>query len=72
MHEPSPAPLKPTTLARAAGISVPYASQILSGSRTPPLKMAARIYRLTGHRFGPLSAATKEEAETLTRLAEAQ
>lgn len=50
----------PTTLAAAAGISVPYASQILSGSRVPTWEMAVAIYRKTGKKFGPLANLSDE------------
>ena len=44
----------PTKLAAAAGISVPYASQIMSGRRIPTLALALSIFRKTGCKFGPL------------------
>ena len=41
-------PDTPTELARVAGISMPYASQILSGDRVPARPLAIRIFRATG------------------------
>lgn len=40
--------LKPTVLAKAADISVSYASQVLSGARRPNVRLALEIERLTG------------------------
>lgn len=42
--------ITPTALAEAAQISVPYASQIISGKRSPSLSMALRILHRTGWR----------------------
>jgi hypothetical protein len=65
--------LTPTKLARAAGISVPYASQLLKkpgsdGSRTASLQMAIKIFRATGHKLAPIADATEEEIATLERF----
>lgn len=57
----------PTKLASAAGISVPYASQLLSGSRTPSRKLAITIWRRAGVKLGPLADATPEELEILAK-----
>ena len=61
-------PTKPTALAAMLSISVPYASQLLSGQRpwTRPLAIAA--YRKTGSRLGPLIAATDAEIDVLERF----
>lgn len=59
------APLTPSLLSKTLGISMPYASQILSDNskinRPPKLPMAIRIYRATGHRLGPIADSTEEE-----------
>lgn len=60
--------LTPTKLSQAVGVSVPYASQILSGERTPPVSTAIRIFRATGHRLGALETATDEEIDVLERF----
>ena len=60
--------LTPTTLSRAVDISVPYASQILKGVRTPPQAMAIRIFRATGHKIGPIANASDEEIAVLERF----
>jgi transcriptional regulator with XRE-family HTH domain len=48
------AAMTPTELAAAAGISVPYASQLLSGDRGASLPVALGIYDKTGLQFGIL------------------
>ncbi len=58
----------PTALSSAAGISVPYASQILSGTRVPSQRTAIRIYRQTGVKLGPISQASEGDIEMLSRL----
>jgi plasmid maintenance system antidote protein VapI len=60
--------LTPTALSRAVDISVPYASQILKGVRTPTQSMAIRIYRATGKKFGPIMEATDAEIDVLERF----
>lgn len=64
--------MTPTELAAAAGISVPYASQILSTNpkqrRDPSRAMAFQIYDRTGLRFGPLVNLTAHDIETLRHL----
>lgn len=37
------ADIRPTDLASAAGVTVPYASQLLNGHRQPSLALALRI-----------------------------
>jgi DNA-binding transcriptional regulator YdaS (Cro superfamily) len=60
--------LKPTALAKAIGVSVPYASQLLSGTRTPPVPTAISIFRKTGLKLGPIAQATPEEIDVLERF----
>jgi hypothetical protein len=68
MAEPSPTEkLTPTTLAKAVEISVPYASQILKGVKTPTQALALRIFRSTGHKLPPIAEATEEEISVLER-----
>lgn len=57
----------PTDFAAAAGISVPYASQILSGKRSPAMSLAISIYRKTGRRFGALVDVPDDEIDVLER-----
>jgi transcriptional regulator with XRE-family HTH domain len=57
--------MTPTELAQAAGISVPYASQVLSGERGASLPMAFKIYDATGLQFGILKGLQKETVEQL-------
>ena len=65
--------MSPTDLAAKAGISVPYASQLLSGDftkrRQPSLQMALRIYDATGLQLGALSGLSPEEIETSRKVA---
>jgi len=58
----------PTSFAAATGISVPYASQILSGQREPAMSLAISIFRKTGKKFGPIAQATDEEIDVLERV----
>lgn len=55
--------MTPTELSSATGISVSYASMILSGDRKPSLSRALSIYDKTGLLFGPLTGKTKDEIE---------
>ena len=61
-------PPKPTDLANEAGISVPYASELLSGKRTPSTRLAIDIFKKTGLRFGALVGASEQEIGALDRL----
>lgn len=64
-------PLTPTELAEKAGISIPYASQLLSGERKgSSLSMAYRIYDATGLQFGPLVNLTATDIEAMRKLVE--
>jgi transcriptional regulator with XRE-family HTH domain len=66
--------ITPTKLAEAAGISVPYASMILSDSddpnkkRVPPLALAIKIFRTTGLKTGPIAAASDDDIEVMARV----
>lgn len=58
----------PTELAKAADISVGYASMLLSGERDScSLATALKIYDATGLRFGFLTGLTPKEIEPLRR-----
>lgn len=61
--------MTPTELSTATGISVPYASQILSGKRKPPLPVALSIYDATGRQFGGLTGLSKREIEAARKIA---
>ena len=62
-------PMTPTDLSKSAGISVPYASQILSGERKPSLKLAVKIYDATGQAFGALHGLSSKEIEGARKVA---
>lgn len=61
--------MRPTDLAGKLGVSVAYASQLLSGARKPSLELAIRLFDKAGVQLGPLVGATDEEIETLRKLA---
>ena len=60
--------MTPTELSDAAGISVSYASMILSGGRQPSLSRALSIYDKTGLLFGGLKGLTAEEIQRVREL----
>jgi hypothetical protein len=66
--------MTPTQLSKAVGISVPFASQLLSDppKRNPSLEKAFQIYDLTGLQLGALANLTAKEIEMQRRLAEKQ
>jgi transcriptional regulator with XRE-family HTH domain len=64
-----PQSIRPTDLAAKLGVSVAYASQLLSGARKPSLELALRFFDEADVRLGPLVGATDEEIATLRKLA---
>lgn len=60
--------LTPTTLARSAGISVSYASQIMGGQRAPSRTLAVHIFDVTGAKFGALARVSDDDARALVRI----
>lgn len=58
----------PTAFAATAGISVPYASQLLSGARVPSRPLAISIFQRTGRKFGPIAQLSDEDIATLARI----
>lgn len=64
--------MTPTELSRAAGISVPYASQILSAdpvkARAPSRPLAIHIMRATGWRHESIADLTDEQIAVLEEL----
>lgn len=61
--------IRPTDLSAKIGVSVAYASQLLSGARKPSLELALKYFDAAGIRLGPLVGATDEEIATLRKLA---
>lgn len=59
---------RPVALAKDAGISVPYASQILSGTRTPARSLAIHIFRKTGWKHPLIAELTDEQLSTLEQI----
>jgi transcriptional regulator with XRE-family HTH domain len=62
--------MSPTELASAASISVPYASQLLSGKRGASVETAFRVYDATGLQFGPLVNLSPADIEMQRKLIE--
>lgn len=52
----------------AIGIPRPYASQIARSIRKPSLRLALKIFRETGLKFGPLIGATTKDIEAAERI----
>lgn len=49
-------------------VSQPYASQIASGSRAPSVKLAIKIYRATGLKFGPIENANPRQITAMEQV----
>lgn len=47
--------MTPTRLAALAEISIPYASQLLTGARAPAMKTALGLWRKCGLKFGVIA-----------------
>jgi transcriptional regulator with XRE-family HTH domain len=58
----------PTSLACAAGISIPYASQILGDKRTPSRSLAIHIYRKTGWKTSNIASLTEQQIDMLEQI----
>jgi len=58
----------PTSLASAAGISIPYASQILGDKRTPSRALAIHIYRRTGWKTSNIASLTEQQIDMLEQI----
>jgi plasmid maintenance system antidote protein VapI len=67
MSEPLTVTFRPTDLARAAGISVPYASQIISGAKPLHRSLAIKIWDEFKLKLGPIAEASDEDIEVLRR-----
>lgn len=59
------ASITPTALAEAAGISLSYASQIISGKRQPARSLAIHIFRKTGWRHSLLDGLSNDQLDVL-------
>lgn len=62
--------MTPTELSEATGLSVPYASQLLTGKRGASLGTAFKVYDATKLQFGPLHNLTAREIEAMRKLVE--
>lgn len=63
-----PIALTPTRLARIGGVSVPFASQVLSGEKGWPRRLAIRVWRETQQKFGPIADASDEDITVLEKF----
>ena len=63
---------RPTDLAKQLEVSVPYASQLLSGTRVPSMQLAVRILDKTGLKLGPLKDATPAQIRTVRQMVAAE
>jgi len=61
-------PLAPSAFAASADISVPYASQILSGARTPSRPLAIHIFRKTGWKHSTIAELSDEQIALLEEV----
>ncbi|MEH3121115.1 MAG: hypothetical protein PGN16_03900 [Sphingomonas phyllosphaerae] len=52
-------------MAKSVGISLSYASEVLSGARSPSRPLAIRILRRTGWKHDSIKALTPEQIDTL-------
>lgn len=59
---------RPTDISKVADISLPYASQILSGKRIPPRPLAIYLYRKLGWRCSVLDGLTDEQLALLEEI----
>jgi transcriptional regulator with XRE-family HTH domain len=66
--EAEPNKPSPTELAAAIGVSTPYASQLLSGVRIPPVPTAIKVFRAIGLKLGPIQGASDDEIDVLSRF----
>lgn len=60
--------ITPTKLSEAAGISVPYASQIIRGEREPSPDIAVRIFRTIGIKFPPIAHLDNAEIDAVEKM----
>ena len=60
--------IKPTELAAASGISVSYASELLSGVRHPSRKLAIRIFDDTSIQLGPIAGLSEAEIAVARKM----
>lgn len=68
MAEPLNVDFKPSELAKEAGISVPFASQVIGGVKPLPRALAIKIYRWKGLKLGPIAEASDTDIDVLERF----
>jgi transcriptional regulator with XRE-family HTH domain len=62
----------PTEFAAKVGISVSYASEVLTGTRQPSQKLAVKIYQATGRKLGPIAGLGDDDIAALERIESAR
>jgi transcriptional regulator with XRE-family HTH domain len=65
-------PASPTEFAAKVGISISYASEILTGTRQPSQRLAVRIFRATGRKFGPIIGLSDADIAAIDRIEQAR
>lgn len=60
--------IRPTALAASAAISIPYASQLLSGEREPSRTVALRVYDAVGLQLGFLANLSASEIAMIRKI----
>lgn len=53
---------------KGMGVGKGYASAIANGHRKPGLKLAIRLFRITGAKLGPISTLTSAEIDALEKM----
>lgn len=67
MDEPD-SELTASRLSQIGGVSVPFASQVINGHKKWPRKLAIKVYRVTGQKFGPIADVSHDDIGVLERL----
>lgn len=55
-------------LARLAGCNKSYLHHVMNGEKAMSRRVAIRIFRETGHKFGPIKTATDADIDVLERF----
>jgi len=58
----------PQQVAEAGSVTASYARMLLSGSRSPSLKVALRIYDATGWQCGPLDGLPRKSIDVARQM----
>lgn len=55
-------------LAAIGGVSMPFASQVLNNHKKWPVKLAIKVYRVRGDKYGPIVDLSEEDIDALERF----